>query len=243
VLRCSHLNRALGQSTKFEGSILNTIEKKKNERFKVMEKIYSITDGVEREQLQILNLAEALGLSDSDESLNSLVNILNYLANESLIKVHRIHGGLPAAMQITHKGVLEVEQALFNPQKETEHFVQNITITNNIDSMVNSNIQQATTNSHQTQIYLNESDKSVFADHLSELKREIDTLKSELTPIQYQDLVAETSTIDGQLQSSKPKKAIIHSSLETVTEILKGAAGSGTWELISAMTAALATMA
>ncbi|KIP65252.1 hypothetical protein SN13_23165 [Vibrio alginolyticus] len=242
-MRCSHLNRALGQSTKFEGSILNTIEKKKNERFKVMEKIYSITDGVEREQLQILNLAEALGLSDSDESLNSLVNILNYLANESLIKVHRIHGGLPAAMQITHKGVLEVEQALFNPQKETEHFVQNITITNNIDSMVNSNIQQATTNSHQTQIYLNESDKSVFADHLSELKREIDTLKSELTPIQYQDLVAETSTIDGQLQSSKPKKAIIHSSLETVTEILKGAAGSGTWELISAMTAALATMA
>ncbi|WP_155396223.1 hypothetical protein [Vibrio alginolyticus] len=222
---------------------MNTIEKKKNERFKVMEKIYSITDGVEREQLQILNLAEALGLSDSDESLNSLVNILNYLANESLIKVHRIHGGLPAAMQITHKGVLEVEQALFNPQKETEHFVQNITITNNIDSMVNSNIQQATTNSHQTQIYLNESDKSVFADHLSELKREIDTLKSELTPIQYQDLVAETSTIDGQLQSSKPKKAIIHSSLETVTEILKGAAGSGTWELISAMTAALATMA
>ncbi|EMK6932992.1 hypothetical protein V9J79_004484 [Vibrio alginolyticus] len=222
---------------------MNTIEKKKNERFKVMEKIYSITDGVEREQLQILNLAEALGLSDSDQSLNSLVKILNYLANESLIKVHRIHGGLPAAMQITHKGVLEVEQALFNPQKETEHFVQNITITNNIDSMVNSNIQQATTNSHQTQIYLNESDKSVFANHLSELKREIDTLKSELTPIQYQDLVAETSTIDGQLQSSKPKKAIIHSSLETVTEILKGAAGSGTWELISAMTAALATMA
>ncbi len=208
-----------------------------------MEGIYLITDGVETELLQILALAESLEMPDTEESLDNLVKILNYLANENLIKVFRIHAGLPATIQITHKGVLEVEKALSDPKSETEHFAPNITITNNIGSMVNSSLQQATSNSQQSLTFLNGSDKSIFINYLSDLKKEVEKLSSKLNDEQNQDVAAELSTIDSQMQSSKPKKTIISSSLETLSDILKGAAGSGTWELITAMSAIVATIA
>lgn len=219
---------------------MNIIEQKKNERFKVMEKIYLITHGVEKELLNIVTLLKALDLPETEESLESLVKIINYLANEELIITHHMHRGVPTHIQIAHKGIIEVEQALSDPKSETEHFAPNITITNNIGSMVNSNLQQANSNSQQTILYLNESEKSDFNEQLLTLKKEIEEHKANFTQVQQQDISAELSTIESQMQSSRPKKKIISSSLETLNEILKGAAGSGSWELISAMAATMA---
>ena len=125
-------------------------------------------------------------------------------------------------MQITHAGVLEVEAALSEPQKPTEHFpaVYNIL---HVGTMSGSAIQQGTQHSSQA-VSFQQNQVDEVREFLNSLKRDFPQLG--LAPEQNADVEADIATVEAQLRSTRPKGTIIKESLHSIRNILEGATGS-----------------
>ncbi|EHH0712000.1 hypothetical protein J7G24_004132 [Vibrio vulnificus] len=170
--------------------------------------------------------------SASEQELQDAINAIHYLYNEQMIKMTVMGGGFPAAIFIKHKGVAEVEQALSEPEKKTEHF-NPVIITNNIGTMSNSSLQQATSNSSiQASYQLNTSEQLKFDELIKQIRVELESVRSQLSIEQAEDANAQLLTVESQLKSSKPQKAILEMSLNTLGDLTKGVASSGLWSLI-----------
>lgn len=90
---------------------LDSILRKQRKRYELLLKIYELTDGDE---------TKILGLETGEElDPKEIQSIIDYLAGEGLVKSLADEGAL---LSITHRGVVEVEQALLNPKEPTEHF-------------------------------------------------------------------------------------------------------------------------
>ncbi|MFY3325751.1 hypothetical protein ACOSZP_07625 [Vibrio fluvialis] len=209
---------------------MNPVEIKKALRFDLMKRIYEVTNGEESKQVQLDQIMDID--SATDQELKDAINAINYLFNEQLIKMTVLRG-IPAAIFIRHKGVIEVEQALSEPEQKTEHFNPVVTITNNIGSMTNSSLQQATSNSSIEASYqLNESEQLKIDELVRQIRIELESVKSQLSIEQAGDVEAQLLTIESQLKSSKPQKPILELSLNMLGELTKGVASSGLWSLI-----------
>ncbi|MGI3094394.1 hypothetical protein ACRTEP_23475 [Vibrio diabolicus] len=213
---------------------MNLVERKKALRFRLMKRFYEVTDGRESKQVTLEQLVDID--SATEQELQDSIDAINYLSKENLIKVAAVlGGGFPAAMFIRHKGVIEVEQALSEPDKKTEHFNPTITITNNIGTMTNSSLQQATIDSSiQANYQLGTDTKEKISELVKQIRSEFEIIKSELSKEQAEDAEAELLTIESQLKASKPKKTILGESFSTLGDITKDVASSGIWTLIQA---------
>ena len=100
----------------------------------------------------------------------------------------------------------------------------------NIKEMHNSQIQQGVKNSSQT-LKLTASQEKEFNNLLNSLKDEILTLK--LSQQDQEDLNLELATLENQAKSTRRKKTIIQESIDTITNIVQGAAGSGLWAILT----------
>lgn len=186
------------------------IEEKRTQRLQFLHELYRMTDGNENAFAYMGTVGEKYGF-DKDTT----IKITQYLQGEGLLKFQAI-GGL---IGITHRGVLEVEQALTNKNEPTQHFPPARTVNIiNVNQMTHSQIQQDTSNSNQMYT-LNETDIQSVKDIVHELK---ETYKHSSIPTpQKEDLEAEIKTIEGQLSSSKPKTTIIKESFSSVKNILE----------------------
>jgi hypothetical protein len=186
------------------------IQKLKKDRFSFLLQAYEMARGSNR---IVINGWDVGGILNFEEEYTS--NIFNYLAEEELIEGM----GAGLGLLITHAGVKEVEEALSEPNKPTEHFSPINQYNINIGNMSGGAIQQATNNS--TINYTNSIDTlNAIKDFTSDLKQFISN--SNLTGQQVEELEIDIQTIEIQANAQKPKTDILKSSLNSVKTIIEG---------------------
>ncbi|MDO8998862.1 MAG: hypothetical protein Q7W45_03780 [Bacteroidota bacterium] len=188
------------------------LEEIKKQRFLFLKKAYEVTKGDPSYMFSMFELGKELEF-DSDLSKR----IAQYLINEGLLEARALGG----TIGISHAGVLEVEEALSNPNKPTDHFLPVNII--NVQSMNNSVIQQGSSHSSQT---VNITSKNIndLKNFISELKGSIDKLQ--LESVKHSELLSEIATLEAQSNSPRPKVSIIGETLVTIRSILEGVAGN-----------------
>ena len=89
------------------------VEEKRKQRFQFLNLVYEHTDGNEDELVNMYELGEALNWGRDTPYL-----VCQYLRGEYLIEFVT-HGG---DISITHRGVVEIEKALTQPEEATNYF-------------------------------------------------------------------------------------------------------------------------
>lgn len=190
------------------------INQKEKNRFLFLELIYKSSNGNTDVGFSVSDLGTELCLDQSETQ-----NIVNYLLKERLVEY------LGTAICITHDGVKEIEYALKNPDKPTEHFlpINIINNTMNIGNVSHSNLQQGTTNST-----INSHFNINKISELDNIIKEIKNIQENLGLANHlqQELEADIQTLEIQRESPKPKNNIIKESLTSIRNILEGAAGN-----------------
>jgi len=189
------------------------IKQKKIDRFHFLKAVYEAVGGSTSMWVDMWELGEELGFS------REVVNkIFEYLKAEGLL-VHADFGGSNRIV-ITHQGILEIEEALSNPEEETEHFLPINII--NVENMSNSVIQQGTSNSNVSVIF-----ESSKLDKLETLIDKLEEITSVFTEIEsLKEFKAELDTLKSQKSSPKPKRFIIQESLKTIRHLIEGVTAS-----------------
>lgn len=187
------------------------IQKKKEDRFKFLHTLYKMSGGGTGRMINGEEVGEKLGFDR-----NYSADIYYYLNDEGLTKPM----GAGIRLTLTHKGLVEVEEALSEPDKNTEHFPPVINIIN-IDKMNGGAIQQGTNNSTIT---------ITDNDTISHINKYVETLNDFVTNYinneeLNKELKADIETIKQQLQSPKPKNSIIKATLLSTKDVLVGALG------------------
>lgn len=191
---------------------MNDIKELRGYRLRYMHRLYEVTHGNERTNVDMWELGEELGFS---RELTE--RVFQYLRGEGLLKeISR------ASIVITHDGVVEVEQALDKPETPTKHFPAAVNIIQ-IHHMEGSSIQQGSHGSSQTVLSHTSSVKSV-CQFIQELQRALPdfTIEESVT----KELQSEIDTAKAQLASPRPKTTILRECLSSIRTILEGAAGN-----------------
>jgi hypothetical protein len=194
-------------------SIMSTLTKRKTDRFRFLNRMYEISDGSEMKDISMWELGKELGLSREETE-----NVADYLKGEELIKFTAMGGWI----SITHYGIIEVEEAINNPDESTQYFPPVVNIMH-INSMVGSQIQQGSHGSTQNQ-EINQND-------LDAIQTLVGTLKEKIPDIPFDEdqraeAEAELQTVEAQIKSSKPKVSILRESLTTLRNLIEGVASS-----------------
>jgi hypothetical protein len=189
--------------------MMGALEERTPQRLCILKYLYSTTQGSESKQLPDAQVIQDLGLSSDDfKSLRA------YLFHEGLVQ------GTMRTIGLTHAGVVEVEAALTQPDKPTEHFPVNII---HIEQMSHSQIQQGAISSTQSGTFM-----PLDLAAVAEFVRGLEDLLPQLGLTGDDDAVARSdiATIETQLSSPRPKVEFIKESLRSIKNIAEGAAGS-----------------
>jgi len=187
------------------------IQQLRERRFNLLHKLWEVTGGDEYRGVDMWELGNDLGFTRED-----VENVVQYLQGEGLLQ-HLALG----VIGITHRGVVEIEDALQHPEGATTYFPPVNII--NIHHMEGSQIQQGTSASSQIASFgIANSDE--LARFLQRLRGEIPNLS--LEPDDHSELHAEISTVEAQIASPRPKRHIIRDSLHSIQRILESAAGT-----------------
>jgi len=186
-------------------------------RFKYLKRVFELANDDKSILVNVKGVGQELGLNNQE-----IDKIVEYLYSEGLVK--RNGGG---QVMITHSGIKEVEEALLNPDKPTEHFLPVNII--NVQTMTNSVIQQGSEGSSVS--YINNQDV------INQIKEVINDLNEKLEYIDLKEdvlgeMVAEIHTVIAQTESPKPKTSILQESLKTIKNILKSAATNATTQFV-----------
>ena len=197
---------------------IEDLKEKKEKRWLFLRRLYDWNDGDESSSIHINRIGKELGF---DEDLT--IKIAQYLSGEGLIVVVLpiTIGRRMDFIRISHVGVVEVEAALDNPDRPTQHFLPFNII--NVNQMTNSNIQQASPEATQV-VTFDESKYEELKEVILSLKESIDQLG--LDPQQKPEFQADIEAIEAQIASSKPKATIITERLGSIKRILESATSS-----------------
>lgn len=197
---------------------MTQLEQKKKNRFLFLELLYKDSNGDIGAMFNMWEVGEELQIER-----NETRQIVDYLTGENLIESRALGGGIG----LTHWGIKEVEEALENPDKPTEHFLPINII--NIGSMTNSTLQQSTTNST---INFNLENHKIadLGEVINSLKDIQDTLNISVDI--HKELISEIQTLESQIQSPRPKNIIISESLKTIKTVLESVAGNALTPII-----------
>jgi DNA-binding PadR family transcriptional regulator len=128
-------------------SALELLEAKEKSRYEVLKQFYEYTNGRTCLQLDLSeHFREKIRSPEETMEAHNLRDVIDYLSEEGLID--DTGGGEEFKYSITHKGVIEMENSIRNPEKSTDHFsspviqifnapVGNIQAGNNNTSYVN----------------------------------------------------------------------------------------------------------
>lgn len=178
-------------------------------RFRFLKYLYEATRGCELADVPHADIMLGAALSEDDFRA-----ALIYLMNEGVV------GGPRGSAWLTHAGVVEIEAALSQPDRPTEHFPVNII---HIERMSHSQIQQATAGSTQVGTFTSP-DLAAVAEFVRGLKDLLPQLG--LTGDDEAVAQSDIATIEAQLSSPRPKAEIIKESLRSIRNIAEGAVGS-----------------
>jgi hypothetical protein len=125
------------------------IAKRQADRLRVLRAVWDATDGTTSEVARTApTIQMQLGLSDKE-----LEAACDYLAGEELIRPTAKISEPPGyiAVQLTHRGVREMEESISAPDKPTNHLPSATSVVAIINStLISSPIQSASPEGHQT---------------------------------------------------------------------------------------------
>ncbi|MDO1449047.1 hypothetical protein Q0590_22405 [Rhodocytophaga aerolata] len=186
------------------------IEEKKKYRFLFLQRLYQKTDGNIHKGVYTYEIGQELNLDNEVTD-----NIVSFLKGEYLIEGKT----RDRVLTITHRGVLEIEEAIEHPEKPTKHFLPINIIS--VQNMYGSSIQQGSPNAFQSNSYKNENTDSILL-LVEEIKKAIDIIQ--IGKEEKDEALSELETIIAQSKSPKPKFIIINESLRTIKTLLEGVA-------------------
>jgi hypothetical protein len=195
------------------------IEKRRANRLIVMNAIYETSEASENVSVTGQQLMDSLSLSDEE-----LADACNYLKGEHLItELATLWGHLsPYAVNITHRGIKEMERSLQKPSEPTPYFPPALSVIHIEGNVTGSQIQSGSPGA--TQQVTSTVDLREVSDFLNRLEAVAPELN--LPEAETLELSAEIATLKAQAESPKPKKQIIRESLGSVRTILEGAGGN-----------------
>jgi hypothetical protein len=200
--------------------VVEALDEKKRLRLLFMHSVYEKTRGDRFTFTNLAEIAPALNL-DTEEA----GRIGEYLVGEGLIKWVTFGGGIA----ITHRGVKEVEQALSQPEEPTVHFPPAINLL-----QIGQNtgpIQMGTVDSLQYQVQpISQADEHELSQFIENVKRVRVALQ--VAPVAGTELDAQLATIEAQMTSPNPRRAVLKAAGGVLMEILKSASGSAAGELV-----------
>lgn len=198
------------------------IKKVKQDRFVFLHKVYELVEGRTGYVLDGWEVGKELNFEKEYTT-----NIYYYLKEEGLVEAM----GSGIRLAITHSGIKEIEEALSEPNKGTEHFLPINQYNINIGVMNGGAIQQATKNS--TINYVNSIEIiNEINNFTKELKNFISN--SNLSNEEIEELQTDIQTIEIQSNSKKPKKEILKTSLTSIKTILEGVVAGVSTNVITA---------
>lgn len=185
------------------------LEEKRRMRLDFMRLLYEVTGGSPGVDVAARDLGQQLCWDEDGTDL-----VVEYLLNEALLEML----AFGPVVAITHRGVVEVEQALQNPDGPTEHFAPINII--NMGSMHGFQIQQGGTDNRQS--------NDLGSENVAEMVGLIAEFRALLGRINLgeddsSETEAELDTAERQLQSSRPKWRAIRDNLQRVAQIFSEA--------------------
>ncbi len=198
------------------------LARKKSERLRFMIELYDMVDGFDAQPVEAAEIAAKLGLDISNpEDLLEVLKMIRYLYGEELL-IASGPLGKATRLNLTHKGVREVEESRGNPMLSTEHFPPLDEIAMVLGEY--SSGQNGTASAGDL-VVLADSDRLEVLRMARSLQEWADRLSLEKEQRAAYD--ADIRTIEAQLDSPHPKTALIKMALESIKRTAKEAnAGS-----------------
>jgi hypothetical protein len=195
---------------------MTTIEEKRAQRFRFMQAVYEQTQGDRFRTTQVGVIAHLVGLDEKEAD-----DTAQYLVDEGMLGWAAFQG----VLEITHRGVVEVELALSEPAQPTQHFPPINFI--HIERMTDSQIQLGTTASAQTMT------NAVTPDDRASVLVWLAALRQlELAADAKAEADAQIATIEAQVKSKKPVVAILRAARAVLLPIITGVGTAQANELI-----------
>jgi len=188
---------------------VDTIAERRLQRLRFLKYVHETARASEFVTVPHEDIAQNVGLSEDDYR-----DAFRYLAQEGLAR------GSDKGVCLTHAGVVEIEAALSQPDRPTEHFPVNII---HIEKMSHSQIQQGTADSTQSGTF-GSLDLTAVTAFVRAMKAQLPQLG--LTGDDAAVAQSDIATIETQLSSPRPKAEIIKESLRSIRNIAEGAVGS-----------------
>lgn len=190
------------------------VEERRAQRFTFLNRVYEMTDGDRFQRVDMRQIGSALGFGNDETK-----QIVYYLIDERLLEFAAA-GGL---IQLSHRGLKEIERARLNPKQRTTYFPPAINVIH-IGRMSQSQIQQGTSQSVQSFAI----DSQISIDSINAF---IDDLKRKLNDLGLNDddrtvVEAYVATLEPQLKSPRPDRTIINAALGSLRTVLLGATGN-----------------
>jgi hypothetical protein len=191
-------------------------------RLAFLRRLYDETDGNPRVMVHLDQIAKPLELQHAEA-----MQVLDYLRGEGLAEV-RAFGPM---IEITHFGIVEVEDSIRQPDRGTLHFSpaviqQTILIGNQI-----SNSPFAVAGGDIEQVVEAPIDVDAVADLVGELRALVGVLT--IPEDRAQVVALDLETVDAQLRSPRPNRGILREALKSTKAIAEGAVGgAATPELV-----------
>jgi hypothetical protein len=100
---------------------MSNIEEKEKKRFLFLNTLYKVINGRENLPVNMFLIGKFLNLDQT-----YVMNIVEYLEGEGLVKSKAFGGFIAGKAAITHKGIKEIEDAYNMPNRATQNFPPNI---------------------------------------------------------------------------------------------------------------------
>lgn len=198
---------------------MTEIEQRQADRWLVLKTIYDAADGSLSTSVSGQDLLDALGMPDQQ-----LGDACNFLEDKHLIKSLAVawEHYTPYHVNISRRGIEEIEKSLQTPGQPTHYFPPAISIVHIEGNNVGSPIQSGSPGAKQdVTSNVNIPDIQEFISKLKAAAPELD-----LSDEDRDELTAEIATVEAQINSPKPKKQIISESLHSIRAILEGTTGA-----------------
>lgn len=165
---------------------MDMLQKKKTDRFLFLKNLYDRTNGNRLKYVNMFEIGKDLKLDNKE-----LESIVWYLNDEGLLRIV----AMGEVIEITHAGIVEIEEAISDRTKPTRHFPpdSNIIV---IEHMESSQIQQGTNQSVQ--------ELTVFSGNVEGLNKLLEELELNLSKLSlpnegFAELTAEINTLKGSI--------------------------------------------
>lgn len=191
-----------------------TVAEHRRRRLEFVTRLYEETEGRTLNVVSVDEMAAELGWSDAEASA-----VVEYLDAEGLIE-HQM--GNQAS--ITHNGIVEVEEALENPTRPTEHFpAVNLVLVQG--SVVGSQIQAGAAGSEQYQEVRLLQEREGITQFLTEFRNVLAT--ATLGDEDRAAANADIASVEAQLASPHPNEAMVREGLRSLRSVAENLVASG----------------